>query len=289
MQREKDVLVMSEVRDEHVPSTAFQFHELDTEALTQLHDVLDQVEQGRGTLAHLAGLMGGAVGRAAQLGLRGLSLAPGLQERLESLETTALEQAYRIAILGLDHSGEVKPNVLRETMTHAAIAAAGAFGGFGGVVSMAPDIGFTTLAIMREIASIARENGEDLRSEETRRACLEVFALRAMAGKKDIRNDEEGEIGFFAARALMRGQPLVMLMADIAGHYGMALSRKLAAQMVPVAGALCGAAINSAFFAHYRAVAKAHFTIRRLERVHGMAVQQAAEAYQGTTNGVRGD
>lgn len=264
----------------HLPSTSFSSREMDSDSLAQLHRVLEQVESGRGTLVRLADLMGGAVGRATQLGLRGLSLAPGLKAFLQRVTEGAVEQAFRIAILGIEREGPVVSRKMRENLAQAAVAVSGAAGGFGGFASMAPDIGFTTLTIMREIATIARENGENLNDEETRRACLEVFALRSVAtGQRD--DGEEGELGFFAARGLMRGQPLVMLMAEVSGYYGIALSRKLAAQMVPVAGALCGAALNSAFLAHYRAVARAHFTIRRLERLHGTAVKEAAQAYQG--------
>ncbi|GBQ05422.1 EcsC family protein [Saccharibacter floricola] len=275
---------MNADHDTQLPSTSFMSRDMDGEDLAQLHQVLEQVEQGRGTLVRLADLMGGAVGRATQLGLQGLSMAPGFKAKIQRVTETAIEQAFRIAILGVEREGMAVSRKVRENMMQAAVAVSGAAGGFGGFAGMAPDIGFTTLAIMREIAMIARENGEDLNDEETRRACLEVFALRSVAtGRRE--GDDENELGFFAARGLMRGQPLVMLMAEVAGHYGIALSRKLAAQMVPVAGALCGAALNSAFLAHYRAVARAHFTIRRLERTHGTAVQEAAQAYQGRATG----
>lgn len=275
---------MNTDHDTHLPSASFMSRDMDGEALAQLHRVLEQVEHGRGTLVRLADLMGGAVGRATQLGLQGLSMAPGLKVMVQRVTETAIEQAFRIAILGIDREGPMVSRKLRDTVMQAAVAVSGAAGGFGGFASMAPDIGFTTLAIMREIAMIARENGEDLTNEETRRACLEVFALRSVAtGRRE--DGETNELGFFAARGLMRGQPLVMLIAEVSGHYGIALSRKLAAQMVPVAGALCGAALNSAFLAHYRAVARAHFTIRRLERTHGTAVKEAAQAYQGRASG----
>lgn len=271
---------MNADHDTHLPSASFMSRDMDGEALAQLHQVLEQVEKGRGTLVRLADLMGGAVGRATQLGLQGLAMAPGLKAMVQKITETAIEQAFRIAILGIEREGPMVSRKLRENVMQAAVAVSGAAGGFGGFAGMAPDIGFTTLAIMREIATIARENGENLNDEDTRRACLEVFALRSVAtGRRD--EGEENELGFFAARGLMRGQPLVMLMAEVAGHYGIALSRKLAAQMVPVAGGLCGAALNSAFLAHYRAVARAHFTIRRLERTHGTAVKDAAQAYQG--------
>jgi hypothetical protein len=64
----------------------------------------------------------------------------------------------------------------------------------------------------------------------------------------------------------------------VASHYGLALSRKVSLQMMPVAGALCGASLNAAFLAHYRSLARAHVTIRRLERLHGDGVREAVEA-----------
>ena len=41
-------------------------------------------------------------------------------------------------------------------------------------------------------------------------------------------------------------------------------------------GAAAGAAVNLAFLEHYRGIAKAHFTVRRLERRHGAALVRAA-------------
>lgn len=268
---------------EQLPSTKLDFKPLDAATLEQLHHVLSEVEAGKGVLVRLADLMGGAVGQAARMGMQGLSLVPGLQEKLHKLSEFSINQAFNIAILGMKKKDERRRSFMKENMAQAAVAVSGAMGGFGGVFSMAPDVGFTTLAIMREIAAIAVENGEDLSDDETRRACLEVFALSSLvSGNKETGNKEKGEneIGFFAARAMMRGQPLVLLMAEVAGHYGIGLSRQFAAKMVPVAGALCGASLNTAFLAHYRAVARAHFTIRRLERTYGSSVQEAAEQYQ---------
>lgn len=278
----------------HLPSTNFSFREMDHEALQQLYSVLEKVEEGRSTLVRLADLMGGAVGQVMQMGGEGLAFFPQIEEKVKKLAEFSLKTAYKVAILGVEKKKKsFLPTPLRENMTQAFVAVSGAMGGFGGFLSLAPDVGLTTMAIMYEIANIAKENGEDLRSEETQRACLEVFALRNFVHKKPTtrqanieqpqkpeEHSEEKELGFFAARSLMRGQPLVLLIAEVAGQYGIGLSRKFAAQMVPVAGALCGAAINSAFLAHYRAIAQAHFTIRRLERIHGAAVQEAAEAYQ---------
>ncbi|AQS87419.1 hypothetical protein AA101099_2987 [Neoasaia chiangmaiensis NBRC 101099] len=246
---------------------------LDGDSLAQLQSVLAKVEQGRGVLVRLADLMGGAVGQATKLGMKGLGLAPNLQGKLQGLAESAIARAFDIAVLGIGHDTPAQRPAWRDHAGQMAVAVSGAIGGFGGVIGLAPDVGFTTLTIMREIAQIAREEGEDLRDEDTRRACLEVFALRSFPLGRE---GEESELGFFSARALLRGRPVVMLVAEVASHYGIGLSRKFALQMMPVAGALCGASLNAAFMGHYRALARAHFTIRRLERQHGPTVIRTA-------------
>jgi EcsC protein family len=47
------------------------------------------------------------------------------------------------------------------------------------------------------------------------------------------------------------------------------VTQKVAAQALPVVGALGGAAVNYAFIEHFQDVAHGHFTVRRLERVYG--------------------
>ncbi|MBO1323866.1 EcsC family protein [Acetobacter sp. TBRC 12305] len=245
--------------------------------LGELEHALAEVESGRGVLIRLADLMGGAVGHAARLGLRGLGMAPGFEDKLRGLAEAAVARAFDVAVLGM---GGVADTVMEEPRwrapaLQAAVAVSGAVGGFTGLAGLAPDISFTTLTIMREIARIAREEGEDMNDPDARRACLEVFALKAFPNR---RNGEESELGYFSARAVLRGRPVVMLIAEVASHYGLALGQKLSLQLMPVAGALCGASLNTAFFNHYRALARAHFTIRRLEREHGPVVRDTALA-----------
>jgi hypothetical protein len=47
------------------------------------------------------------------------------------------------------------------------------------------------------------------------------------------------------------------------------VTQKVAAQALPVVGALGGAAVNYAFIEHFQDVARGHFTVRRLERLYG--------------------
>ncbi len=249
----------------------------------ELQRVLEQLESGRGVLVRLADLMGGAVGQATRLGVRGLGLAPGLQLKLRGVAESTISRAFDVAVLGLRQPSATGRAVTpdgrpwQDRVTQGAVAVSGAIGGFAGLGGLLPDIGFTTMTIMREIARIAREEGEDLSTPDARRACLEVFALKPITAAS-----EESELGYFSARAVLRGRPVVMLLSEVASHYGLALSRKVALQMMPIAGALCGASLNAAFLAHYRSLARAHFTIRRLERQHGGEVREAVESIRSS-------
>jgi hypothetical protein len=49
----------------------------------------------------------------------------------------------------------------------------------------------------------------------------------------------------------------------------MEVSEKVAAELVPIAGALGGLTLNVMFSRHFQDVAEGHFTVRRLERKYG--------------------
>ncbi len=245
------------------------------DAQDELERALERLQSGRGLLVRLADLMGGAVDRMSLLGARGLGVPPAIQEKLRGIAEAAIGRAFDVAVIGLRDGGAIRPHDdrLAGRVTQAAVVASGVVGGMTGFTGFLPDIGFTTVAIMREIARVAREEGEDLSAAESRRACLEVFALKGIGAEPS-----ESELGYFSARALMRGTPMIMMIGEVSSRYGMAIGRKLALQMIPVAGALAGASLNAAFLAHYRELARAHFTIRRLERTHGERVREVADA-----------
>lgn len=254
---------------------------LNDQEITQLTSALDKLESGRGVLLRLADVMGGAVGHAVKLGGRTLGLSVNFQDKVQNLANNAVKLAFDVAIVGMDYKkitlikDDTKYNKIRSSAVQAMVVASGAVGGFAGFTGMLPDISFTTLALMREIATIAQEEGEDLSNEETKRACLEVFALRSFGNTG--RSTEENELGFFSARLMLRGRPMVLLMADISYQYGLSLSQKLSLQMMPVVSALCGASLNAAFLSHYRALARVHFIARRLEREHGPLAKETIE------------
>ena len=71
---------------------------------------------------------------------------------------------------------------------------------------------------------------------------------------------------------------LCPMISQIASRFGVVVSEKVAAQAVPVIGALGGASINLMFMNHFQDVARGHFIVRRLERDHG--VDEVRQEYE---------
>jgi EcsC protein family len=64
-------------------------------------------------------------------------------------------------------------------------------------------------------------------------------------------------------------------LAPIVARFTAVVSQKLAVQGVVVIGAVGGAAVNLAFIEQYHALARGHFTVRRLERIYGAEAVRA--------------
>lgn len=156
----------------------------------------------------------------------------------------------------------------------------GALGGFFGLPALFLELPITTTIMLRAIADIARSEGEDLQSLEARLACMEVFAL---GGRSEA--DDAAETGYYSIRLAMtlpiasalefiaeegvtkKGAPIIArFVIVVAERFGTAVTEKTAAQIIPVLGAAGGAVINTIFIQHFQAMAKSHFSIRRLER-----------------------
>jgi hypothetical protein len=111
------------------------------------------------------------IGRPAELATRALpGVAAGLVAK--AAETT-LARALDIALLSLRgrrfRAGRV---------VHSALASAsGAVGGAFGLAAVTIELPVSTGIMLRAIAAIAQEEGEDLNDPATRLACLEVFGL----------------------------------------------------------------------------------------------------------------
>jgi hypothetical protein len=160
---------------------------------------------------------------------------------------------------------------------------AGALGGLLGGPALVLELPFTTLVILTAIAEIARDEGEDLARMDTRLACLEVFALGGRSG-----GDDAADTGYYGLRLTLEmsvaqasrhvvehglsrnGAPAInRLILAVSERFGLVLSEKAAAELVPVVGALGGAVVNDLFIRHFQDMARSHFALRRLERKFG--------------------
>jgi hypothetical protein len=94
------------------------------------------------------------------------------------------------------------------------------------------------------------------------------FAVRSMLAKTVTEAAR-----FIAERGVIKKRAPILLkfVTQVAARFGLVVTQKVAAQALPVVGALGGAAVNYAFIEHFQDVARGHFTVRRLERIYGTA------------------
>jgi hypothetical protein len=216
-----------------------------------------------------------------------------LQRALPAAASTAIAKATQHALqraLGIALFSLRDKRFAGGRKLHSGLACtSGAIGGAFGLAALPVELPVSTMIMLRAIAAVAQQEGEDLADPRTGLACLEVFALGSPPA------DENGaQTDYFAVRAMLargiieiadfaidkgairEGAPLfVRFMTQIASRFGVVVSQKVAAQTVAVVGALGGAAINLAFTEHFQDVARGHFTIRRLERAYGAELVRA--------------
>jgi hypothetical protein len=206
------------------------------------------------------------------------ALKRNLPAEVQSVLDGAIRRALAVALRAALRSGR-RVRRRRETWLHRGLAAAsGAAGGSFGLPSTLAELPVSTALLLRQIAAEAKAAGEDPTAPETAIECLKVFAM----GRPDPADDAV-ETGYLATRiALARMVPdaaakvVPRLVAAVAARFSGTVLLKLSAQAAPVLGAAAGAAVNLTFLEHFRRLARAHFTVRRLERTHGAAAVRLA-------------
>jgi hypothetical protein len=243
---------------------------------------LDELRQAKALLENpgLAAKLASYVGSPVEKGMK--MLPRRWQAGVHGATEKALMKALDVAVRSLAARSGAKGS--RNAAHRVAVAASGAVGGAFGLIALGVELPISTTIILRSIADIAASEGEDPRHIDTKLACLVVFAL---GSPRDAR-DNAAESGYFAARSALAtavteaskhlaqkglakggGPALVRLVSLIAARFGVVVSEKTAAQLVPVIGAAGGALINTLFIAHYQDMARGHFIVRRLEKIHG--------------------
>lgn len=201
----------------------------------------------------------------------------------------SIESALEVALWSLERDRVRTP---ANQWHRLAVGATGAAGGAFGLAALAIELPVSTTIMLRSIAAIGRDQGEDLGSPESRLQCIQVLALGGSSQK-----DDAAETGYFAARAAMAravseaarhvaekgisqtGSPaIVRLISAVASRFSINVTEKAAAQAVPIVGAVGGAVINTLFMDHFQEMARGHFVVRRLERIHGK--EEVRRAYE---------
>ena len=144
-------------------------------------------------------------------------------------------------------------------MNTAVTTAMGAAGGFGGLPSALAELPITTTILLRAIQGVAVEYDFDPAAENVQFDCLQVFSA---AGP--LARDDGADLAFISTRLTVTGPVLHGLIARIAPRLATVMGQKLAAQTVPVLGAVAGAATNYAYTSYYQEIAHVHFGLRKL-------------------------
>ena len=236
----------------------------------------------------LAARLTSVIGTPIEIGIKLLPRSLYLKTR--QVADTAISKALQTAVSSLRHKTEPDSH---DHFYRLLAGGTGAVGGLFGMYSLPFEFGISTTIMLRSIAEIARHEGEDIHDPEVQLSCLEVFAL---GGTSEA--DDAADTGYYGIRLALawpvthaahyisrhglgaEGAPLLAsLVSSIGSRFNVAVTQKMAAQMVPLIGAAGAAVINVIFMNHFQEMAHGHFSIRRLERKYGkQRVQTRYEA-----------
>ena len=208
--------------------------------------------RANGPFVKLVNRLGGGVESQMQ------RLPASVRAELERAVAQALNKAHGLAAVG-----RRAPDLGPRGATYAAMAS-GAIGGAAGLAGSLVELPVTITVMLHAIRSEAAAAGYDPDDPQVRLACIEVFS----AGSP-LRGDDGVNTAFLSARLAMTGGTLQKVLAVVVPRLAVVFGQKLAAQAVPVLGALTGAALNAAFLNYYREIARIRFRLLRLSEVHG--------------------
>lgn len=177
-----------------------------------------------------------------------------VRDRLGDGTVAALQWAMRAAQSSRGLVGD-QPGWMNTAVT----TAMGAAGGFGGLPSAMAELPITTTILLRAIQGVAVQYDFDPSAQNVQFDCVEVFSA---AGP--LSRDDGADLAFISTRLAVTGPTVQGVIARVAPRLATVLGQKLAAQTVPVLGAVAGAATNYAYTSYYQEIAHVHFGLRRL-------------------------
>lgn len=203
---------------------------------------------------------------AGGVGINVLNLIGGHAENLlERLPAKVRAQLEAATVRALNHAmtaahksrGRVPDQA--SWLNSAVSAAMGAAGGAGGLPTALAELPVTTTLLLRVIEGVAVEHGFDPELESVRFDCVQVFSA---AGP--LAEDDGSDLAFLTARLALSGKAVQAIIHKVAPRLAVVMGQKLAAQTVPVLGAVAGAATNYAYTSYYQDMAHVHFGLRKL-------------------------
>lgn len=246
------------------------FDPQDIAALRKAKDILEHPA----LTAKLADLVGTPIEKALDL------LPKGGKKKVGEVTSAALSKCVKLSIktLDLEDIGAESSDWWHKL----GVACTGTAGGAFGLIAIPFELPITTTIMFRSICDIARSEGHDLESIAVQLQCLSVFALGGPS-----RGDDAADTGYFVVRAAMAAEithaaealakgaanaaesGILHLIAAIANRFSVQVSQQVAAKIVPGIGAVIGAAVNLLFIDYFQDIARAHFTVLRLEKIYG--------------------
>ncbi|WP_417248185.1 EcsC family protein [Celeribacter sp.] len=177
-----------------------------------------------------------------------------VRSRMESATMAALETA-------LDGATRTRAAGYRGNawLSRALASGLGAAGGAGGLPSAMAELPVTTVVLLHTIQSVAEDYGFDPTRDDVRKACIQTFAA---AGP--LSDDDGADLAFLTARTTLTGATVHAILARVAPRLSLVLGQKLAAQAVPVLGAVAGAATNYVYTGYYHEIAHVTFGMLRM-------------------------
>ena len=256
---------------------------LSEEHLRELSSAYDRLEQ-----LPLAIRLANAVGRPLEA--LSVGLPKGITGRVMDVAGRSLSLGMCVALSTVRQGPTGSAQLRRHRIV---VGSTGAVGGFFGAAGLPLELPFTTVVMLRAIAGVAREEGEDMADP---RVALECLGVLAHGGPSP--HDDATETSYYAVRAALApgirqaaeyvsrhvagdlprhaASLLLRVLQPLVARFGQAAVQKAIAQSVPGVGAAAGAAVNVAFIGHFQSVAQGHFAVRRLERLYGReAVREA--------------
>lgn len=227
-------------------------------------------------------------------------ISDGAKKALEKALVGAIHTIGRSSSGGFEHGARESgwTNFWHSAATAATGAGSGALGSATpmGLAVLMGEMAITTGLMLRGIASTADDFGHDLEDAGVALECLMVFSMGGYSPEDDAAEGADdatrlalaellgkaaawvaGKTAEEIAEALAKKSApfLIQLLAKIAARFEIVITEKAVLQAIPVIGSLSGGAINAMFTDHFNTVAKYHFGIRSLEKVHGQDAVQS--------------